>query len=934
MLILLLAICVACIDEIQTPVNEEAYISIDGIISRAHNGVHDGDSEDYIVNTLRVMAFDAQGDIKSNKLYNIGVSTTVKHPIETGIYNLMFIANEPHNVSVVNALDGVTSRNDFDTISFPASAFTAKEIIPMIQRVDNVEILSGGKIKVDGGSETSLLKLTLNRLGVRLDIILKAKENLSQAFAGLTFSNIPDRVPLSANYNVAQINRNETRTLTPIDDGSHFSDEIPSETDIVWQKKVTRIIVPSNYFTPTSAQSNAIKMTVNLEDKYNPDANLRIENNNYTLPANTKLDVIATIKMPLEVNIKASEWNPHWNNWIIDGERKLNVSQIEATITPLNGVRISFSSNMPHVWVAENCYDQNNQPQLTAALFNELVGGWWNNENPTRFTYNYDPTTGIGEGYMDIIIQGSQSGFTVGQINQHKLVLCAGLEKNDNGNLQREITINTNMLFDHGYYNEMVSRTDYVSTFHKHSERGERVISNFRNFTTWNGTEWNDVREFDPNGVETTDHGWFDYQLQWKAKIISGDDFFVISPTPSFDPNLGTDTPDNPERYPVTDGKTEITGYGRTYFRVGMKNQYATGSTNKYGAIEVTVYDYSIQAIATYTIYVRQGETDDYLMRPGDAILDGPMQGAPRSKARKVPVYNLTAPEFKTNPWTTTEYVKLTPSQYTGGPGYANYFTNYPSQAGSHFLGMIPSYKDAAYTAYQRRAYTPFKDIISDWIDKNNGVMNDWEEENYGTIYWGTGTNRADNEVCPPGYHRPIDWSETSRSGEMDTQAALAWSEIRQSLFQNPSSGVVNYSQSGKLNAVWGKVADGFYDRHRTELWGSLAVSNTNANAAYAGTLFYNPNNYASVFFPGAGRRDAGYEYDIIEESGKLMYTGGAGYYWTTAMAPIAGVVEHGSSILFVSGPLWDKSVAFMGLSANTYGLSVRCFVTEYISVR
>ena len=252
----------------------------------------------------------------------------------------------------------------------------------------------------------------------------------------------------------------------------------------MWQKKVTRIIVPSNYFTPTSAQSNAIKMTVNLEDKYNPDANLRIENNNYTLPANTKLDVIATIKMPLEVNIKASEWNPHWNNWIIDGERKLNVSQIEATITPLNGVRISFSSNMPHVWVAENCYDQNNQPQLTAALFNELVGGWWNNENPTRFTYNYDPTTGIGEGYMDIIIQGSQSGFTVGQINQHKLVLCAGLEKNDNGNLQREITINTNMLFDHGYYNEMVSRTDYVSTFHKHSERGERVISNFRNFTT------------------------------------------------------------------------------------------------------------------------------------------------------------------------------------------------------------------------------------------------------------------------------------------------------------------------------------------------------------------------------------------------------------------------------------------------------------------
>ena len=56
------------------------------------------------------------------------------------------------------------------------------------------------------------------------------------------------------------------------------------------------------------------------------------------------------------------------------------------------------ASNMPHVWVAENCYDQNNQPQLTAALFNELVGGWWNNENPTRFTYNYDPTTGIGEG--------------------------------------------------------------------------------------------------------------------------------------------------------------------------------------------------------------------------------------------------------------------------------------------------------------------------------------------------------------------------------------------------------------------------------------------------------------------------------------------------------------------------------------------------------
>lgn len=64
----------------------------------------------------------------------------------------------------------------------------------------------------------------------------------------------------------------------------------------------------------------------------------------------------------------------------------------------------------------------------------------------------------------------------------------------------------------------------YVGAFYKDDESGERIIS---------GNKWS-------------------YWYQWRVEVPTEyQDFIVISSTPSFDPNVGTGSPGDPEDYPV-----------------------------------------------------------------------------------------------------------------------------------------------------------------------------------------------------------------------------------------------------------------------------------------------------------------------------------------------------------------------------------------------
>lgn len=414
--LLWLAVFTSCMDETFTASDVEGtFISIRGMAP--HTGsVHSGTPEDYIIHTLRVLAFDkTTGDKVTNLFYNAHSGDIIRHPINAGSYDFVFLANEPAYQPVRTLLDAITHYGDLNHIAYPADFFSSEQIIPMMQEIKNVTVLSGGQgATLEDNTTVSILQLALERMGVRVDVILRAEDDLDQAFKGIMFSNLPNLVPLTATYDGPAIERSVIRTFTVVDDGSYFTQGTPTaEWD--WEKKVNRIILPANDPLSVTNESEAVNFTIDMGDNYNPSCKLKIASNpvNYSLPKNTKLDLTGYIKEPLMVNIEASEWENVDEDWNISGIKVLNVSDLEVSITDFNGARISFTSNMPVVKVMPQLYvGAGGLAAETEKVFNDLVllngdvkdSGITITYTTSRFSYIYDKASQTGTGYMDVLL--------------------------------------------------------------------------------------------------------------------------------------------------------------------------------------------------------------------------------------------------------------------------------------------------------------------------------------------------------------------------------------------------------------------------------------------------------------------------------------------------------------------------------------------------
>lgn len=107
----------------------------------------------------------------------------------------------------------------------------------------------------------------------------------------------------------------------------------------------------------------------------------------------------------------------------------------------------------------------------------------------------------------------------------------------------------------------------YVGAFYKDDESGERIIS---------GNKWS-------------------YWYQWRVEVPTEyQDFIVISSTPSFDPNVGTGSPGDPEDYPVIPNSQKgetgsfVQGRGRVYFRIGLKSKNPRKGVPRYGVVKLS----------------------------------------------------------------------------------------------------------------------------------------------------------------------------------------------------------------------------------------------------------------------------------------------------------------------------------------------------------
>ena len=334
----------------------------------------------------------------------------------------------------------------------------------------------------------------------------------------------------------------------------------------------------------------------------------------------------------------------------------------------------------------------------------------------------------------------------------------------------------------------------YIGTFHRWNERGERIV------------KWDAMNGTTPLvGDEET---WTATVLDSNSSAIygGGKDVLIDRLPSPFHANgqLYTSNPGDPEQALVSNQSKSVSGKGRhIYFRVGWNSNSGDNRTIvRYARIEVKN---ATTGLLLTTLYLRQGEEPDFTMNPTETGTNMDT----RPNAMRFSPYNLTAPTLNTT------------ARRTGDN--ATRFTQYPTQAGAMFQW--------ANIAYANYAYSPV------------GTVSTWDNTSNNNDLWKNIKNI--HETCPPGYRRPI-------SGSIDAKQSSDYvnCEFKQSLIYEIKK---EDDQIPIENSQFGFYADGFYDRRVIEL--NSLVSKDTRDVAYIGRLFYNPNTYASLFFPATGRR-------------------------------------------------------------------------------
>ena len=423
------------------------------------------------------------------------------------------------------------------------------------------------------------------------------------------------------------------------------------------------------------------------------------------------------------------------------------------------------------------------------------------------------------------------------------------------GNVKRGITT---ILVNNTNTTSVQISNSYVGTFHRWDETDERRITLPAIGSSSPVSDWVAIAE---SGL--------------------GDDWIAMDKA-GFGDNGGVLNPD---------AKHYIYGSANNLpvkFRVGIKGKHPDGieagfdgsSTPRYGII--TLY-YGNNLQDKHMIYVRQGEVADHLMRSTDpGYGTGPVY---RPSAVKISPYNLTDP----NP--TSGGSSLDNHNQIATQGGA--FVEYPSHAGHFFQWMNPG----NYASTERLAFHPTNSVgnISGWPNfGGSATLNDWD-------------NVIGQEGCPVGYRRFKDNDvATNQYGNVN------YSELRQSLWLSP----VSENNSDIDNSVWGYLADGYFDRYQITMSVNdvdYSTVNSGTNVAYIGRLFFNPNSYASIFFPAAGYRDG---------SGTLMESGQSGALWSATRY----MNTSSTDVRRMAVACWFQPEAtYLNNNYGNMGISVRC---------
>ena len=267
----------------------------------------DGDAQDRYINSLRVLGYRmADQTLAFNETVALGSSNASgyngKINVKTGRFIIVFVANEHEDAAVSAALSGITTTANNTLaylekqVAFSTAAFSVSKDIPMTALKNNITIQGNDTLLDNGVPVTSSWGVTLQRLGVRLDLTMTLYTSAFDNWFGsagekkIYFNNVPKKVSLFPGAdNSADVYTNNEVFVT-------YTGSSPTAVDSKKTVILPRaIILPESVFSPVGTKSKGLVMRiVESVDRTGVIASGNAAHG-YTLPRNTYLDVTATV---------------------------------------------------------------------------------------------------------------------------------------------------------------------------------------------------------------------------------------------------------------------------------------------------------------------------------------------------------------------------------------------------------------------------------------------------------------------------------------------------------------------------------------------------------------------------------------------------------------------------------------------------------------
>lgn len=353
-----IAVCLALVGMLFASCTKETVVSSDGsqqvVINIAPGTRSDGASEEELgdysaIGSFRVLGYRTDnGRLAFNELVaewstdkNI-VSETHRISVKEGNYSMVFIANEHLDASLAGILNDDSQIRTIYALGqkwFGHESFlTSSRYIPMVTRVDQVSILGdheatvGGVPAMTGSGDAATWPVSMKRLGakVRLHLFVDDTDPIKAENLTYYYNNIPTRVfllPETANNdylgNDPDRYKGTVKSLTTVP--TYVTNQSSKPAGHIYYGETSEgsksnvIILPESWFTDAADPENGVLLSV-TDGTVTRSGRLPYAANNFRLPRNAFLNVVATVRKPapLQADIVFTVETVNWNDNTFD----------------------------------------------------------------------------------------------------------------------------------------------------------------------------------------------------------------------------------------------------------------------------------------------------------------------------------------------------------------------------------------------------------------------------------------------------------------------------------------------------------------------------------------------------------------------------------------------------------------------------------------